>query len=162
MSKRKAKQNDFIQKAFYQGGVEAMTKFILDNLVYPPGAAANKVEGTVHVQYHINHKGKVFKAKTLTNHGHGLEKEAIRLVKMLTFVVPKKTRNLRIIYNKTTHIHFRLPKPKPIVEVAEAVEPAPQKEQIVQYIIVPQKKAENKAVSKLNKNYTYTINIPKQ
>ena len=47
MSKRKTKGSDFIQKAFYKGGVEAMKKFILDNLVYPPEAAANKVEGTV-------------------------------------------------------------------------------------------------------------------
>lgn len=113
MSKKKTKEGDFIQKAYYKGGADAMKNFILSNLKYPPEAAQKGIEGTVHVQYHINQSGKVFKAKALTKHGYGLEEEAIRLIKLLRFEVPKRSRHLKIIYNKTTHIHFRLPKAQP-------------------------------------------------
>ena len=161
MSKHHKKKDDFIQKAFYQGGVEAMKEFILSNLKYPEEAAANKIEGTVHVQYHINQKGIVFKAKTLTNHGYGLEEEAIRLIKMLKFEVPQKTRGLKVIFNKTTHIHFRLPKTPPVPEpvaqpVVQPVEakPAPQK------VIVENPTIVNYTIKKkptTSKIYTYTI-----
>jgi TonB family protein len=170
VAKRKTKKDDFIQKAFYKGGIEAMKDFILGNLKYPPEAASNRVEGTVHVQYEINHKGKVLKAKTLTKHGYGLEEEAIRLVKMLVFEVPQRVRGLRVIFNKTTHIHFRLPKQEiqtnsePKVE-AEVIPPAPAPIQPqVTYTITatpkPSTPTEEEPKKKSdNKTYNYTIRL---
>ncbi|MGB0864557.1 MAG: energy transducer TonB [Saprospiraceae bacterium] len=167
MSKKKTKKDDFIQKAFYKGGVEAMKEFILGNLKYPPEAAANQVEGTVHVQYHINQRGKVFKAKALTNHGHGLEEEAIRLVKMLEFEVPQRVRGLRVVFNKTTYIHFRLPKSKPVTQeqpIVPSTENAPNIAQQVNYTITTTPKTpdttEETPEKETNKTtYTYTIKL---
>ena len=95
----------------------------------------------------------------MTNHGYGLEEEAIRLVKMLVFVVPQKVRNLRIVYNKTTHIHFRLPKPKP--QVKPPVEAVSGEQQTIEYTIVPEKKETTETPTTPKKSYHYTINLPK-
>jgi len=160
MSKKQKKQGDFIKKAFYKGGSEAMKDFILSNLKYPEEAATNKIEGTVHLRYHINQRGIVFKAEALTKFGHGLEKEAIRLVRLLRFEVPKNKRNLKLIFNKTTSIHFRLPKntPAPIVEETPKIEIQPPVEQ-VQYTITTTKKTEEKTEEPPQKAYTYTIKL---
>lgn len=160
MAKRPRKDESFIKKAYYKGGSEAMKTFILSNLKYPEEAAANKIEGTVHLRYHINHKGIVFKAEALTKLGYGLEEEAIRLIKLLKFEIPKNGhRNLKIIFNKTTSIHFRLPKQKP-----QETTPAPPQQQQpvqqqVQYTIVPTKKEEPKDTTPQTKSYNYTIKI---
>lgn len=166
VAKRKTKKDDFIQKAFYKGGIEAMKDFILGNLKYPPEAASNRVEGTVHVQYEINHKGKVLKAKTLTTHGFGLEEEAIRLVKMLEFEVPQRVRGLRVIFNKTTHIHFRLPKQEiqtnsePTIET-EATPPTliPQVTYTITTTPTPPVSVEEPKKETNNKTYNYTIQL---
>lgn len=159
MAKRPRKDESFIKKAYYKGGSEAMKDFILKNLKYPEAAATNKIEGTVHLRYHINHKGIVFKAQALTKFGYGLEEEAIRLVKLLRFEIPKNNhRNLKIIFNKTTSIHFRLPKQKsqntPEPQVQQPV-------QQVQYTIVPTKKEEPEENIPPKKSFTYTVNINK-
>ncbi len=162
MARKQRKQEDFVKKAFYKGGSEAMKDFILQNLKYPEEAVANKIEGTVHLRYHINQKGIVFKAEALTSHGYGLEQEAIRLVKMLKFEIPKNKRNLKLIFNKTSSIHFRLPTD----EVKEAAALPTDEEKIqtqpvqqIAYTIVKNKEQTDEAEEKTLNTYTYTINL---
>jgi len=116
---KKSKQaKNFIQRPSYPGGRTAINELIKKELRYPKKALEAKIEGKVKVQYSLNHKGEVIRAKVLKGLGHGCDKEAIRLVYLLRFNVPKN-RGMKVTFNKTITINFKLPKqkipkPKPV------------------------------------------------
>ena len=163
--KNSSKKSSFVQKAFYPGGRDALKVFISANLKYPEEAIQHQTEGTVHAEYQVDHRGKVTKVKALTKIGHGLEEEAIRLTKLLKFAVPQKVRNIRVTFNKTIWISFKLPKTPPVSEQPKQVEEKSEISTInqeVQYTIVPTPKPKEdkedkpKQEVKINK-ITYTI-----
>ena len=91
-----------------------MQAFLSKNKRYPKEALDKKVEGTVSIRYSIDFMGKVTKTKILAGIGFGCDEEAQRIVSLLSFTIPK-TRKMRVVYQKTAHIHFKLPK-KPVVQ----------------------------------------------
>ena len=101
------RDNHFIKGAIYPGGQKAMLLFIQNNLQYPSEAIAAKIEGTVRIRFSIDHLGKVFKSQVITSLGHGCDEEAIRLVHLLEFEVPK-TYKLKVQHHRTLNIHFKL------------------------------------------------------
>ena len=105
----------------------------------------NRVEGAVAVNFSINHEGVVTDTKIISGIGHGCNEEAIRLVTLLRFDVPK-TRGLRVLSHKTIHIHFH--------------PPLPSAEQTIQYVYttVP-KKEEKPAVKPVSAGYNITVEI---
>jgi protein TonB len=105
--RKKSKDKDFIKQPVYKGGMKAMQKFIEDNLRYPEEALKNRIEGSVGVNYSINHLGIVSEVKIISGIGHGCDEEAARLVSLLRFDV-KKTRGLKVLFHRTLHIHFHL------------------------------------------------------
>ena len=107
--KKERNPNSFIKKPIYEGGMKALRAFISQNKKYPKLALENKTEGTVYLKYTIDYKGKVVAAKVIKSLGNGCDEEAIRLVKMLKFKVPKK-RGIKVKFFKNIQIHFRLPK----------------------------------------------------
>lgn len=84
-----------------------MLLFIQNNLQYPPEAMAAKIEGTVRIRFSIDHLGKVFKSQVIASLGHGCDEEAIRLVQLLRFEVPK-TYQLKVQHHRTLNIHFKM------------------------------------------------------
>jgi len=109
---KKSKQvKNFIQRPSYPGGRTAINELIKKNLRYPKKALEAKIEGKVKVQYSLNHKGEVIRAKVLKGLGHGCDEEAVRLVNLLRFDVPKN-RGMKVTFNKTITINFKLPKQK--------------------------------------------------
>lgn len=107
--KKEKRDKNFIHKPIYPGGNEAFKTFIRNNLKYPKEAFLKKIEGVVRIRYHINYEGKVTDTQVLTGLGYGCDEEAVRLVKMLKFEVPKH-RGVKVAFHKTTNIHFKLPK----------------------------------------------------
>lgn len=136
MQKEK-KDKHFIKKPHFEGGLNAMRKIIRENLVYPAEALEHKIEGTVVVKYAIDHLGKVIEAKVIAGIGHGCDEEAVRLVHLFRFQVPRN-RGIKVRFHKDIHIHFRLPqkKEKPKAEATPTtfsytvtpVPPAPEEE----------------------------------
>ena len=108
MSKEK-KEKHFIKNPIYEGGFQALRKFISSQLEYPKAALTNKIEGTVYLKYSINHLGKVIATKVISSVGFGCDEEAERIVRLLKFKVPK-SRGVRVTFHKNIQIHFRLPK----------------------------------------------------
>lgn len=147
--KKERKDNSFIKKPIYEGGPSALKKFISDNIKYPKEAFDNKVEGTVHLRYSINHQGKVIATKIISTLAYGCEEEAIRLVKLLKFKVPKN-RGIKVVFHKNIQIHFHLPKTKS----------TPISNQSVQYNYTSSTKKESP--TKKKNSYNYTINISKK
>ena len=87
--KKERLDKHFIKKPYYEGGVEAMRKFIRKHKKYTKEGIDNKIEGVVVIKYTINSSGKVIKTKVISGIGHGLDEEAERVVKLLKYKVPK-------------------------------------------------------------------------
>jgi len=143
-----------VKKPFYPGGHEAMNKFIADNIQYPKEAIDNKVEGVCIVQYDIDVKGNVLNPKVLSGVGHGCDEEAIRLVKLLKFEVPKQIYKLKVTFHKTTHIRFKLNK-QVIPEIPKYTEPILQ----INYYIQSEDSKPQQQAPQNSYSYSYTINI---
>ena len=111
MQKEK-KEKHFIHRPVYKGGLKALRAFIAQHKKYPEEALKNKVEGTVVLKYTINNKGNVIDAKVIKSLSPECDQEAIRVVKLLKFHVPRN-RAGRVKFHKRIQIHFRLPKAKP-------------------------------------------------
>jgi len=146
MCAKERRDDSFIKKPVYPGGPTAYRKFIKENLKYPIAAKTNKIEGTVFVKYSINHNGKVSEAKVIKGIGHGCDEEAIRIIKLLKFEIPKGPRKLRVLFHQKTQITFRLPKEKKVT---------PQKI-VYSYQYLPATKKTEKQPPK-KRSYTFTI-----
>jgi len=158
MAKEK-KDKHFLKKPTYIGGPSALRKFITTNLRYPKAALELKIQGTVIIKYDVNHKGQVTDARVISGVGHGCNEEAIRLVKLLTFEVPK-VRKMRVIYHKDLQIHFRLPKQAPAAPMPAPKPAAPAN--AIQYTITPATKTQKPTPPKPKTGgsaYSYTIKL---
>ena len=130
---RPKKDDHFIKKPIYPGGLKAMRQLIKSNLKYPKDALTQKVEGSVYLRYGIDHTGKVSEVKILQSLGHGCDEEAERIVKLFLFEVPKIPRKLKVAFHKNIRIHFKLPKEKP------ALKPKKQQTNSINYTITSDK-----------------------
>lgn len=106
--KKERKEDSFIKQPFYKGGDKALKEFVQTHLRYPAQSQANKIEGDVHIRYDINHKGEVTDTKIIGGLDEHCNEEAIRVVKMLKFIVPKTPRHLKVTFHKNIRIHFHI------------------------------------------------------
>ena len=148
--KKERKDNSFIKKPIYKGGPSALKEFIANHIKYPKEALDKKIEGTVFVRYAINHQGKVIDAKIISTLGYGCDEEAIRLVKLLKFNVPKN-RGIKVLFHKNIQIHFHLPK----------TNLSPNAKTSVQYNYTPKATGKKENPIQKKNSYSYTINIAK-
>lgn len=72
----------------YEGGQEAMLKFIQDNIIYPPTAKRNRMQGECIISFVLEADGRVTNYKVVKNVGGGTGEEALRVVKLLKFRAP--------------------------------------------------------------------------
>lgn len=149
---KNSRDKRFIRKPIYPGGTKAYRDFINTNLKYPKEALAKKVEGMVIVKYEINHKGNVQNPKVVTKVGSGCDEEAIRIVKLLKFEIPKGPRKLKVIFHRTVRINFKLPVQKTNKKAV------PKKPSTTSYSITytPKVKQQN-SESPASKSYNYNI-----
>ena len=153
--KKEKKDKDFVHKPIFRGGVKAMRQQIRQHLRYPEAARQANVTGTVQLRYGINHLGEVTEVKVISGPGHGCDEEAVRLVRMLRFEVPKH-RKLKVLFHKTIQIHFR---PASIKQEATAAKSAPPPPTVaVNYHYVPRNgDAPDTQDKDRDEGYTYTI-----
>jgi TonB family protein len=158
--KKEKKEDTFIKPPFYKGGIKAMNELIYGNLKYPKEAIEKKAEGVVIIKYDINHLGNVIDAKVIKSIGHGCDEEALRVVKLLHFEVPKNPRKLKITFHKDIHIHFKFTQ---TIEGEKSQINAPQHspELNFTYTILPSKSnSPSDETSKVeNSVYTYSIKL---
>jgi len=155
---KKIKDNHFVKKPIYPGGLKAMRDFIRSEMKYPPAALEAKVEGKVYLKYEVGHKGKIGNIRVISGIGHGCDEEAKRIVSLFKFQIPKNPRKLRIKFNKSIRINFKLPKAKPIAKKPTVkVNSQPVKSKIT-YTVVPSAKPSNNP-PKPKSGYSYTIKI---
>lgn len=149
MTKHK-KEKLLLKEPTYSGGQKAMLLFIQNNLQYPVEAVAAKVEGTVRIRFSIDHTGKVFKSQVMVSLGHGCDEEAVRLVSLLQFQVPKAY-GLKVQYHKTLNIHFKMQ-----MDQAQTETPPLPVSLSIQYTI---SSSSTSAETSTSAGYQYTIDL---
>ncbi|MFN6944020.1 MAG: energy transducer TonB [Cytophagaceae bacterium] len=86
----------------YPGGQEAMVQFIQDNIIYPPVAKRNRIQGECIISFILQEDGTVTSASVVKNVGGGCGNEALRVVKLLKFNAPGYK------MQTTVPVHFKL------------------------------------------------------
>lgn len=67
----------------YEGGLEAMMKFIQKRIRYPRAPRAQQIEGTVFVRFHVNGDGSVSNVEVIKGVHPDCDREAVRVISML-------------------------------------------------------------------------------
>ena len=93
----------------FPGGMEALFKFIEDNMKYPRLAAENGIGGKVYVQFEVDTDGTVLNPRILRDIGAGCGQEALRIVRSMPKWTPGKQRNPETKKYEPTRIVFNLP-----------------------------------------------------
>ena len=109
---------EYEEDPVFPGGLEALHKFIEDNMQYPQIAAENCIGGRVYVQFEVDTDGTVQNPKILRDIGGGCGEEALRIVRLMPKWKPgrfygkvvKTTFNLPFFFDKKKHciplIHY--------------------------------------------------------
>lgn len=92
----------------FPGGNVALLQFISANLRYPSAAVENGVQGRVVVKFVVKKDGSVGEVKVLRGVDYNLDKEAIRVCKMLPKFSPGKQNGQAVNTWYTLPITFRL------------------------------------------------------
>ena len=112
----------------FPGGIEALYKFIQDNLKYPQLALENGIQGKVYVTFVVDTTGEIINPRILRDIGGGCGAAAIRIVKSMPRWTPGKISGKVVPVQFNLPITFTLPADRP--RVIEGMAPAVQLETI--------------------------------
>ena len=87
----------------FPGGMEALYKYLAQNIKYPALARDNGITGRVYVTFVVERDGSIANPKVLKDIGGGCGQEAIRVVKSMPRWTPGKQRG------KAVRVQFNLP-----------------------------------------------------
>jgi protein TonB len=76
------------QNPEFQGGLEALLKYLQKKIQYPALAQESGIQGTVFVQFVVSKTGKISNVKILRGIGGGCDEEAIRVTKEMPNWIP--------------------------------------------------------------------------
>jgi protein TonB len=100
------------QNAQFEGGDEAVYKWIFQNLKYPQEAAKNGIQGRVIIQFVIEKDGTISEVKALRNPNKLLAEEAERIVRLTSGKwTPAKEKGEIVRSRFNIPINFRLNTP---------------------------------------------------
>ena len=87
----------------FPGGMEALYKYLRENIKYPELAKQNNITGKVYVTFVVERDGSIANPRVLKDIGGGCGQEAIRVVKSMSKWTPGKQRG------KSVRVQFNLP-----------------------------------------------------
>lgn len=92
----------------FPGGVQALYKYIGENLKYPSQAARMNIEGKVYVQFVVDKDGSVTDVQAVKGIGAGCDEEAVRVIKSIPKYKPGKQRGRPVRVKMIIPIVFQL------------------------------------------------------
>lgn len=87
----------------YPGGMDALRKYLGENIRYPQAAMDALIHGSVIVEFVVNEKGAIEQAHILKSLGGGCDQEALRVVSNMPKWVPGK------VNGKAVKVYYKLP-----------------------------------------------------
>ena len=103
------KPKDVEVKAEFPGGEEALSQFLKDHIKYPPKAAKKRIQGRVEVAFWIDKSGKVHDVKVVDSVDKDLDKEAVRVCKLLPDFIPATVNGEPVEVLFKLPIRFKIP-----------------------------------------------------
>ena len=103
------KPKDVEVKAEFPGGEEALSQFLKDHIKYPPKAAKKRIQGRVEVAFWIDKSGKVHDVKVVDSVDKDLDKEAVRVCKLLPNFIPATVNGEPVEVLFKLPIRFKIP-----------------------------------------------------
>ena len=92
----------------FPGGMEALYKYLAENIKYPVMAKNNKVEGRVYITFVIEKDGTVSDAKVLRSVNEELDAEALRVINAMPKWKPGTQRGVPVRVQYNIPISFKL------------------------------------------------------
>jgi protein TonB len=92
----------------YEGGLEALYRFVQRKVHYPAGDRRIGVEGTVYVSFVVNRNGDVVDVKTIKGISASCDKEAERVISMLAKWTPGMQHHRPVSVRMTLPIKFQI------------------------------------------------------
>jgi len=92
----------------FPGGVDAMRKFLGDNIQYPDAAKAANIQGTVHLFFIVEKDGSISNIEVVRSIGGGCDEEAIRVIKKMPRWSPGMQQMKPVRVRLSIPIGFRL------------------------------------------------------
>lgn len=103
------KPKDVEVKAEFPGGEEALSQFLKDHIKYPPKAAKKRIQGRVEVAFWIDKSGKVHDVRVVESVDKDLDKEAVRVCKLLPDFIPATVNGVPVEVLFKLPIRFKIP-----------------------------------------------------
>jgi protein TonB len=93
----------------FPGGENALMKWINDHMNYPTIAAENGISGRVNCTFVVNADGSVVDVEVVRGRDPYLDKEAVRVLKLLPKFKPGEQRGkpVRVKYNVPVYFQLR-------------------------------------------------------
>jgi TonB family protein len=92
----------------FPGGEMAQSRFLAANIVYPQIAKENGIQGTIYISFNVEINGKISDIKILKGIGGECDKEALRVVRLMTKWTPGTRKGVPIKSNLKMPIRFTL------------------------------------------------------
>jgi periplasmic protein TonB len=92
----------------FPGGNEALKNYVLNEIVYPPEAKKEGIQGKVFVSFTVNKKGAVTDAKITRGVNGFLDKEALRVIENMPKWTPGKHKGKIVSVSFTLPVQFAL------------------------------------------------------
>ena len=96
------------ENASFPGGFEAMVNHIMQNMMYPPEAVKQQVEGKVYVQFIVEKDGRLTNISVSKGLSEECNKEALRVVKAFPNWEPARDNGKPVRQLMTLPVMFKL------------------------------------------------------
>ena len=100
------------EEPMFPGGEEAMMKFIQNNIEYPQKSVDAGEQGIVYAQFVVYKDGHLGEFRIMRGVSTSLDKETLRLLKLMPNWVPGKQKGKLVNVRYTLPIYFRLDESK--------------------------------------------------
>src|ERR1035437_8043532 len=92
----------------YPGGDQALMEFLSKHIEYPTVAQNNRIQGKVILGFVVSKTGKLEDLQILRSLDPSLDKEALRVVKLLGYWIPGEQKGEKVSVRYTLPVVFRL------------------------------------------------------
>ncbi len=92
----------------FPGGLDQFKNFMMNEIVYPPAAKKEGIQGKVYVSFTVNKNGAVTDAKIVKGVHELLDKEALRVVETMPEWTPGKHKGEIVNVRYTVPVNFAL------------------------------------------------------
>lgn len=96
------------QKPSFPGGEAAMYAWLSQNIVYPPAASEEGVQGRVVVEFVVGKDGSITNARVVRTRHPALDREALRVIQAMPRWIPGRNNGQPVKVTYTLPVTFRL------------------------------------------------------